>query len=417
MSIKKIFPGWLIVISGFLIMATCYAVFVDSISLFLVPVTTDLGIMRAQFNANLSIAAVVAVFASLLIGKLVDRYNARLLGMASVILSVITMLGWSQLTAVWQIYVLSFIEGFVIISGTRLLISILVANWFDKRRGLALSIALSGSGVGGVIMTLIASYLIAAYGWRTAFLILAIITFICAFPLTFFLYNLPSDLGLLPYGAAKTITSDQAQTYSPTGIESKIAVRSTAFWLLAIGFLLMGLINGAVIMNEAANFTDAGHTAEFASRIVSLELFVCIFGKIALGSVYDKFGLIFGTMLGSITTILATLSMAFAYTMAAPFLFALFYGFGTCLGTVAPPIMVVYEFGKRDVGSLIGYVTAIEMFGGAIGAISMGRLYDITGSYTLGWFLLTGLGLIMTIILLLSANFAKRLPQFSTEKQ
>lgn len=202
MENKKIFPGWLIVDSGFLIMATCYAVFINCMTLFLVPVTADLGIMRAQFNANLSIAGVVGIIASLLVGKIVDRYNAKYLGMASVILSVVTMLGWWQVTSVWQIYALSCIEGFVVIAGTRLLISILIANWFDKLRGLALSIALSGSGVGGVVMTLLASHFIAAYGWRTTFLILAVITFICAFPLTFALYTRPSDLGLLPYGAA-----------------------------------------------------------------------------------------------------------------------------------------------------------------------------------------------------------------------
>lgn len=413
MENKKIFPGWLIVASGFLIMATCYAVFINCMTLFLVPVTADLGIMRAQFNANLSIAGVVGIIASLLVGKIVDRYNAKYLGMASVILSVVTMLGWWQVTAVWQIYALSCIEGFVVIAGTRLLISILIANWFDKLRGLALSIALSGSGVGGVVMTLLTSHFIAAYGWRTTFLILAVITFICAFPLTFALYTRPSDLGLLPYGAANTGTKsgqEQVQTY---GVGSKTAVRSTAFWVLMIGFFLMGLIAGAVIMNVAATFTDAGHTALFASRIVSLELFVVIFGKLILGSVYDRLGLVSGTVLGSVTTILATVSLLFADTLVAPFLFALFFGFGTCLGTVAPPIMVIYEFGRRDSGSLIGYVTAIEMVGGAIGSICMGRLYDVTGSYAFGWIVLTVLGVLMAITLLLSTKLSNKLMQSS----
>ena len=319
MENKKIFPGWLIVDSGFLIMATCYAVFINCMTLFLVPVTADLGIMRAQFNANLSIAGVVGIIASLLVGKIVDRYNAKYLGMASVILSVVTMLGWWQVTSVWQIYALSCIEGFVVIAGTRLLISILIANWFDKLRGLALSIALSGSGVGGVVMTLLASHFIAAYGWRTTFLILAVITFICAFPLTFALYTRPSDLGLLPYGAANTGTKSEQEQAQLYGIGSKAAVHSTAFWVLMIGFFLMGLIAGAVIMNVAATFTDAGHTALFASRIVSLELFVVIFGKLILGSVYDRLGLVSGTVLGSVTTILATVSLLFADTLVAPF--------------------------------------------------------------------------------------------------
>ena len=75
--------------------------------------------------------------------------------------------------------------------------------------------------------------------------------------------------------------------------------------------------------------------------------------------------------------------------------------------------MVIYEFGRRDSGSLIGYVTAIEMVGGAIGSICMGRLYDVTGSYAFGWIVLTVLGVLMAITLLLSTKLSNKLMQSS----
>ncbi|MCO7125333.1 MFS transporter [Sporolactobacillus shoreicorticis] len=413
MHSKKFFPGWLIVVGGFLIMATCYAVFVNCFNLFLVPITQDLGIARAQFNANSSIAALVGVLASLVVGKLVDKHSARSIGVFCVLITVIVMVCWAFVTQLWQMYLLSLVIGFSVVSGTRLLISILVANWFDHKRGLAISIALSGSGVGGAVMSQIVSAMIAAHGWRPTFLILAVITFLCSMPLTATIFrNNPSDTGLKSYGASdeEEKGADQKRTdQTVTGVDQSVAVRSNAFWMLMIGFLLMGLINGGVIMNMSANFIDAGHTTAFATNIVSMQMLVLIIAKIALGALYDRFGLTTATMVGSITTILATVSLLFGHTMIAPYLFALFFGFGTCLGTVAPPLMVINEFGKRSLGTLVGYVTAIEMLGVAIGALMLGAIYDATGAYALGWMILSVLGAVMTVTLILSIGMSKKL--------
>lgn len=413
MKAKKIFPGWLIVVGGFLIMATCYAVFVNCLNLFLVPITKDLGITRAQFNANSSIAAVTGVLASLFIGRLVDKYSVRIIGVSCILITVFDMAGWAFVTQAWQMYLLSLVIGFTVISGTRLLISILVTNWFDKKRGLAISIALSGSGVGGAVMTQIVSGTIVAYGWRPTFLILAVITLLFSLPLTATVFrNKPSDIGLKPYGAddsaEKAANRKKTSDQTIIGVDHRMAVRSVAFWMLMIGFFLMGLINGGVIINISANFIDAGHTAAFVANILSLEMLVLIIAKITLGALYDRFGTITGTMVGSITIVLATFVLLFSHTMFAPYLFALFFAFGTCLGTVAPPLMVIHEFGNKGLGSLIGYVTAIEMLGVAIGSLMMGTIYDATGSYALGWMILSVIGIFMMVTLILSIGLSKK---------
>ena len=407
---RRVFRGWWIVAGGFFIMATCYAVFVNCLNLFLVPITQSLHISRAQFNANSSIAAVVGVVASLLIGRLIDRRSARLIGILSVMITAVDMFLWSFVTALWQMYILSFVTGFVVISGTRLLISILIANWFEGKRGLAVSVALSGSGVGGVVMSQLCAWLIATQGWRPAFVILSVITLVLALPLTLLFRNRPADLGLSAYGTGEGV-GVRANALSPDGLglDRKTVVHSGAFWVMMAGFFFMGLINGGVIINISANFTDAGHTAAFAANVVSAQMFVLIVGKITLGAIYDRFGIMAGTLLGSVTTVLATASMLLAHTDWAPYLFALCFGFGTCLGTVAPPLMVVSAFGNRHLGSLVGYVTAIEMFGVALGAIMMGRIYDTVGTYAPGWSALTAAGAVMTAMLLLSVGMARKL--------
>lgn len=418
---KGIHHGWLIVLGSFFMMATCYAVFVNCLNLFLVPITNDLGITRGQFNANTSIAAIVGVFASLFVGKLVQKCNARIFGIVNILLIVSSLACWSLVTQLWQMYLLSVVTGFTVISGTRLMISLLIANWFDHKRGLAVSLSLSGSGVGGMILSQVAASSINTYGWRTTFLILALITLIISMPLTVTVFhNNPFNIGLLPYGVSNESNNiavgGKNQGYF--GVTAKRAIRSGAFWLLLLGFLLMGLINGGVIINISANFTDAGYSAEFAANIVSLQLFVLIVGKITVGMVFDRYGVIRGIILGGITLMLATIGMFFAHNTFGPYLFALTFGFGTSLGTIAPPLIVIHEFGKKEFGSLVGYVTAIQMFGGAVGSILTGILYDRMGSYQLGWIILTFTSIVMLIAMLGSVLLAKKMKkEFDEESE
>ena len=376
------------------------------------PITTDLEISRAQFNLCTSISALVGIVASLVVGKLLDKTNARLIGSISIGIVVLDLVGWAFVTELWQMYVLSFITGFCVLAGTRLLVSVLITNWFDKKRGLAVSLALMGSGFGGVILSPIISKLIVSLGWNHTFLVLAAITLITSLPfavLTF--YNHPKDKGLEPYGADEASPEGEKLPDSLNSIDLgwKVVRKSGAFIVLVLGFIFMGMVNGGVIINISATMTDAGHTPEFAAKILSLYMFVVIIGKITLGAVYDKYGLIAGTLLGSITTILGVVSLLFASASFGPYAFAITFGFGTCLGTVAPPLMAVNEFGKKDIGTLVGVITAFEMIGAAVAAPVTGAVADSFGTYAPAWIGLTVASVLMLVTLVLSVKMAKKL--------
>ena len=119
----RFFYGWWIVAGGLLIMATCYTVFVNCIPLFQTHIVRDLGLTVGQFNSGVSITTVVAVFASLVIGRLTDKCSARVLGTVTVLTSSIVLVGLSFITAVWQLYALCVVAGMVVVADTRLLVS------------------------------------------------------------------------------------------------------------------------------------------------------------------------------------------------------------------------------------------------------------------------------------------------------
>lgn len=103
---RKFFPGWLVVTSGFVIMATCYTIFVNCMSLFQPLIVSDLGISLAQYNVSNAISTVVSVVGSLVIGHVADKVSGRVLGSLTVIATSAVLAGMSFVGELWQVYVL-----------------------------------------------------------------------------------------------------------------------------------------------------------------------------------------------------------------------------------------------------------------------------------------------------------------------
>lgn len=421
----KIFYGWWIVAGGLLIMATCYTIFVNCTTLFQASVVRDLGISVAQFNAASSIATVVSIFASLVVGKLVDTYSSRIIGSVSVVICAVDLILFSRITALWQLYLICFVAGFAVLAGTRLLVSVLITNWFTKRRGLAVSIALAGSGIGGAILSPIVSYVIQTAGWRPAFVMLGIVCLVVALPIPAIMFrNRPMDKGLEPYGANEEGTGAEEDVYDTAVTVSvgwKVVRKSWAFWLLVTGFVLMGIQNGATIINGISMMTEVtvngqtvvtgGHPETWAAAVLSFNLVVVIFGKVITGALYDHAGLRRATIFGGTVSFIAFIFYCFPTTDFGPILAQFFFGFGTCMGTIAPPIMAVREYGKKDIGLITGIITAFEMFGAAVGAVVSGIMFDVFLSFNPVWILCMACSAIMTITLLASIPAARRLVQ------
>ncbi len=413
---KKPFYGWWIVAGGFLLMATCYTVFVNCIPLFQTHMVAEMGISVGQFNTGVSLCTVVAVFASLIIGRLIDIWDVRILGTITVVTSTICLLGFSAVTQLWQLYALCVLAGFIVVAGTRLLASVLISNWFTLKRGLAVSIALSGSGVGGVVLSPITSAIIVGWGWRPAFSVLAVVCLVLGLPLVVVAFrNRPCDKGLEPFGAGQV--EEQKADRSPdvpvqVSIGWKVARKSVTFWMMILGFVMMGIDNGAIITNSIANMTSVtvggvevvtgGHDAVWAGSIWSLYLAIVIVAKISLGAIYDRLGIKVGTILGTVASFAAAIALCFPQTVAGPVLAAFFFGFGTCMGTVAPPIITVKEFGKKELGMLTGIVTAFEMLGAAIGSVVSGLLFDAYLSFVPAWIMVMVATVIMGAALIIS---------------
>lgn len=374
---RKFFPGWLVVASGFVIMATCYTIFVNCMSLFQPLIVSDLGISLAQYNISNAISTVVSVVGSLVIGHVADKVSGRVLGSLTVIATSAVLVGMSFVGELWQVYVLFAVSGCFAVASTRLLISLVTANWFTAKRGLAISIALSGSGFGGAILSPIVSSLIVSVGWRSAFLVLAAVCIVAALPITAYSFRTkPSEIGLKPLGenpgdpSVSTAGDKDEHTAPEVSVGWSRIKKSPAFWLLVAAFLFMGLVNGAI---------------------------------------YDRFGLRFGNVLGSVACIVACVALCFPTTDLGPIVAAVSFGIGTCMGTITPTIAASKQFGMADLGKVTGTITSLEMVGGTVGAIVSGVLFDATGSFASTWIVCLVCSVVMLVFLLASEPIAAKL--------
>lgn len=423
---RKLFPGWLVVASGFVIMATCYTIFVNCMSLFQPLIVSDLGITLAQYNISNAISTVVSVVGSLVIGHVADKVSGRVLGSLTVIATSAVLVGMSFVGELWQVYVLFAVSGCFAVASTRLLISLVTANWFTAKRGLAISIALSGSGFGGAILSPIVSSLIVSVGWRSAFLVLAAICMVAALPITAYSFRTkPSEIGLKPLGenpgnpSVSTAGDKDEHAASEVNVGWSRIKKSPAFWLLVVAFLFMGLVNGAILPNQVTNMTSVtvngakivtgGHDPMWAGTVLSAYMVTVVIAKISLGAIYDRFGLRFGNILGSVACIVACMALCFPTTDLGPIVAAVSFGIGTCMGTITPTIAASKQFGMADLGKVTGTITSLEMVGGTVGAIVSGVLFDATGSFVSTWIVCLACSVIMLAFLLASEPIAAKL--------
>ena len=153
---KKIYYGWYMVLFGFLVMALAYASLASCQGIFIKPVTEELGIERATFSGVTTIASVGLIIGSTLTGKLFGKYSLKkVMGTCCTIVCA-CLAGFGLSSHIWQFYILGSIMGIAFSGLTIIPVSILINNWFGvKKKGVAMSIAFAGSGIGGMILTVV----------------------------------------------------------------------------------------------------------------------------------------------------------------------------------------------------------------------------------------------------------------------
>ena len=241
------FYGWVIVATLFLVNFGTMATGTLNFGLFVIPMGEDLDMSRGFIGWSQTTRMVAGGISGFFLGRLLDRHGGRLLIVVASITTGACMVGLFFVQNSWQFLGLFTVMGLIGLSAPGgLLTSVPVAKWFVRQRGRALAMATMGLGMGGIAFMPITQILIDGVGWRSAWLILALVSVTLTAPLALiFLRKQPEDMGLLPDGRAHVNPKLQrGQPREEIQWTAAQAMRTRTFWRLILFFGLLGLAAG-----------------------------------------------------------------------------------------------------------------------------------------------------------------------------
>ncbi|MEJ8567978.1 MFS transporter [Elongatibacter sediminis] len=408
-----VFYGWWNVAASFAGLSLSYAMFtVFSFGTYVGPLQAEFGWDRGPMSLALTIANATVVLASPLLGLLIDRLGARRVMVVSVALLGLCVLSMRWLTGDIRHYYLMHILLPLLGAGTLpLSYSRIIVAWFEKRRGLALGIALSGFGVGAALVPAFAQWMIDQAGWRESYLIFGGLILLVSLPLTaFVLRDRPSDMGELPDGRRplqEPNPAAQAAVAAGAAPEAEVlagmslgeAIRTRPFWFLIVSIALIGIGITSILAHLVPMLIGRGVAPATAALAMSLLGLGLIFGRILSGWLMDRFFAPYvaaGFQLGMVCG-LVLLALDFSGPLA--FMAGLSVGLATGSEISEISYLVSRYFGLKAFGLINGILFASFQLGSGIGAYAMGAWYDHAGNYLDALWVVTGLVVISTILI------------------
>ncbi len=402
MNLKHLHYGWVMVVTGvFSLMA--YASVIYTFGIFLRPLTMEFNWERGALSGALSMFLLIGGLLGILGGRLSDKYGPRPLVTTTGLTAGIGFLLMSQVSSLWQVYIIWGILMGVAFSCCSVPVISTIPRWFQRKRGIAVGITVTGFGLGGMISPPLAQWLISSYGWQQAYIILGLITFIIIIPLAQFMKHSPQRIGLKPYGENGTIEDKQSPASVAEGLSFTQAIKTGHFWIFGSILFCFLFSEQVIVVHIAPHTVDIGISAIIAASILSIVAGTSVIGRVSMGFISDRIGLRRALVACVVVLTLALIWLLFAQEIWMFYVFAVV--FGVADGSIVPlqNLIAAELFGLSSLGIILATLMFCGTTGGAVGALLAGSIFDVTGSYSLAFLIcviMGALAIILSLILL-----------------
>jgi MFS family permease len=336
------------------------------------PVSEEFGWNRAQLTGAVMLAMIVLSICQPLVGILIDRIGAKKILVGGIALLGFSLIPFSFVTSLWQIYVLyGLLMSFGLAAASPVLATSIVGRWFTTNRGLAMSVATSGSAFGQLLIVPIATWIMLTTSWQTTYRVLAVALLAVAVPLSaIFLRDAPP--AAMAAGEAPP---------AEDGLTLREAVANPAFWILAFGFVVCGWTMAFPNTHFLAYADDMGMSVLHAANTISVTAIFSILGSVLLGLAADRF-----RRSSVLALTYAFRGLAFLLLLLLP-AGNLLYVYGLVLGiswTATTPLTAAIaadRYGPKHLGFIFGSLFTFMNLGFGFGSFLGGVIFEASGGY------------------------------------
>ena len=392
--------GWLIVAYGALSLMILQYLCYNAFSLFVVPITQDLGISRSALSLTTTIASIAGMIIAPIAGRLFSVKSVKKLMLMGLTVTSLSIALQYFAKSVMLLYVLAGVRDCGVEFCLMMPLAILMNRWFGEDRSFAFSIISVGTSLGGVLLSVPLSNLIASAGWRNAYLICGLAAMAILVPLCFFIVkDWPDGVGSASGSAAdgeKAASKEDSKSFSVQ------LHKDRRFWLLAIGlmansFCCVGLYHISTFAQSLA--FDAG----FAAAMISVHSIGAVASKLLMGKLFDRKGIRGGVLLGSGCQILAYGLMVLTCMMPGKALLVasiLAYGLSFGSQSLYSSSIISRIFDMDHYSIVAGELAVFVLLAGAFSNPVVSAVYDLTQSYAAAWIVCLAMGAVALVCLM-----------------
>jgi len=351
----------------------------------------DLGWDRGTTAGASAISTLAWGLALPLVGPLVDRYGARRVMLASIILMIGAVVTMFWVKSLWALYLFfGVLPGAALAGSTVVPAASLIGRWFHNRAGLASGFISSAFPLGWAVFTPVTALLVPFLGWRISYITLSA-SLLLILPLTYFFLRDEPSTGEFP----ETEGSSTTPSSSPgSRMTLREAMGTPIFRLLLLSQVSCGIVDYAVSVHFIPFVSDKGQTEVFAAMLLSTIHLAAVAGGVASGWMCDRYNRKSTLcLMHGLRAISLPMLILFGLTgnLAWLFLFTPLYGVTVMMGFPPTSTLVVRAFGHRSVGTVYGTLQVTHQLGMAAGAYFTGLIFDAAGNYYSVFVIATGI--------------------------
>ena len=376
--------AWVMLIAGTALIALNLGA-LSSLSVFLKPVSQDFGWARGATALAYTSAALTIGIAGVLWGRLADRYGARpviIFGAIAQPTALVLLAGTQSLPQFYAFYIVLAALG---VAAVNVPVIANVGLWFNKRKGTALGILSAGGPLGQILVAFVAGQVIVGFGWRAAYLTMAVIYAVGAIPLAFLMRTPP------------VLAAAHAPGASGRTREMVLPAPLVVAWL-SVATIFCCATMSVPIVHTVAMLTDRGMAYNDAVRVFLVIMGSGVFGRILLGRVTDYLGGLRSYFLASVLQTVLVFWFVRVESLPALYLLSAVYGLGFSGVMTAVWVAIRELVEPRVVATSLAVVVMFAWVGMGLGGWHGGHAYDVTGSYTRAYLDAAGTSVVNLII-------------------